>query len=627
MYQYQPIENHGAIGDLNTVALVALDGTIDFMCFPDFDSPTIFAALLDAKRGGFFRIAPVRGQYNKKQLYLPDSNILLTRFLSDTGIAEVIDFMPVEESGHEHAVVRALRGVRGEVRLKMVCAPRFDYARATHRIERGEKWLRFVPATEGVALCLRSDTPLRVENGDAVADFTLRAGETAHFVLEQAKDADSPATAPDFVPRGLSETHGFWHSWVGRATYRGRWREIVTRSALVLKLLISRTHGSVVAAPTFGLPEQIGGERNWDYRYAWVRDSAFTVYCLLQLGYTEEAKSFIKWIHKRCASSQNERTVDAPLNLVYRLDGSSHLPEQILPHLEGYMGSKPVRIGNGAVNQLQLDIYGELMDAVYLSDRYSEPVSYDLWNDLVQLTDWVCAHWRTKDESIWEVRTHGREFTFSRLMCWVAIDRAARIAISRSLPAPLDRWLKTRDEIYRELHQHHFSTRRQAFVRYRGGQTMDASTLLMPLVKFISPVDSRWLSTISAIEEDLVSDALVHRYKIEGESPDGLEGPEGTFSLCSFWYVESLARAGQVRKARLCFEKMLSYANHVGLYSEQLGTQGQHLGNFPQALTHLSLISAAYDLDRNLDDPRRTKIPDDRSLLPPAPSFPRVGSV
>jgi GH15 family glucan-1,4-alpha-glucosidase len=617
---YQPIENHSVIGDLNTVALVALDGTIDFMCLPDFDSPTIFALLLDDKRGGFFRIAPVRGEYNKRQLYLPDSNILLTRFLSETGVAEILDFMPVEESGHEHAIVRRVSVVRGEVRLRMTCAPRFDYARAEHRIERSDGCVRFISSgADDVVLCLRTSAPLRVADGDATCEFTLRAGQAADFVLEQADGAESPAASPDFVSRSFAETAAFWHRWIARSNYRGRWREMVNRSALVLKLLTSRSHGSVVAAPTFGLPELIGGERNWDYRYAWVRDSAFTVYCLLQLGYTEEATAFIKWIHARCAES-NGQAKTSPLRLVYRLDGSSHLPEEILPHLEGYMGSRPVRIGNGATDQLQLDIYGELMDAVYLHDRYAEPVSYDLWEDLARLTNWVCAHWRAKDQSIWEVRGGGREFTFSRLMCWTAIDRAARIAIARSLPAPLDRWLKTRDEIYNELHQHYFSSQRNAFVRFRGAQAMDASTLLMPLVKFISPVDPRWLSTIRAIEEDLVCDTLVHRYKIDDQSADGLAGGEGTFSLCSFWYVESLARAGHVRRARLCFEKMLSYANHTGLYAEQLGVQGIHLGNFPQALTHLSLISAAYDLDRNLERPTRT-VDEDGLLLPCRSAF------
>ncbi len=616
---YEPIENHAVIGDLNTVALVALDGTIDFMCFPDFDSPTIFASLLDARRGGFFRIAPVLSRFNKKQLYLPDSNILLTRFLSDAGVVEIVDFMPVEESGHEHAVVRRVHVVRGKVRMQMICAPRFDYARARHSVEAGDGCVRFISSgSDATALCLRASVPLRVETGDAVGEFTLRAGQAADFILEQADGANSPSAAPDFVPRSFAETARFWHLWVARSNYRGRWREMVNRSALVLKLLTSRRHGSAVAAPTFGLPEQIGGERNWDYRYSWVRDSAFTVYCLLQLGYTEEATAFIKWIHARCAACNTEAD-RGPLKLVYRLDGSTYLPEQVLPHLEGYMGSRPVRVGNGAVDQLQLDIYGELMDAIYLHDRYTEPVSYDLWNDLSRVTDWVCDNWRAKDQSIWEVRASGREFTFSRLMCWTALDRAARIAMARSLPAPLDRWLKARDEIYRELHQYYFSPRRNAFAQSRGSDDMDASTLLMPLVKFISPVDSRWLSTIDAIEQDLLSDALVYRYRLDGQEGDGLQGAEGTFSLCSFWYVESLARAGKVRKARLCFEKMLSYANYVGLYSEQLGPQGKHLGNFPQALTHLSLISAAYDLDRNLEQFANSPEEDPIDLMPCQP--------
>ncbi len=598
---YQPIENYAVVGDLNTVALVGLNGSIDFLCFPYFDSPTIFAALLDDKRGGRFVIAPAGGYGRTKQIYLPDSNVLLTRFFCGDGVAEVMDYMPVEESGHQHAVVRRASVIRGEIRFTMLCAPRFDYARGSHQVEQSRNCVRFVSTCRHkVDLCLRSTIPLKVIDGQAHAEFTLHAGRSADFILEKASSRQSPASGQDFVFKNFNETNNFWRSWISRCNYRGRWREMVNRSALALKLLISRKYGSIVAAPTFGLPENIGGERNWDYRYAWIRDSAFTVYCLLQLGYTDEAAAFMKWIHARCT----DRCADhgnGPLRIVYRLDGSSGLNEEVLSHLEGYRKSAPVRIGNAAEGQLQLDIYGELMDSVYLYDRYAQPVSYELWNDLTELTDWVCANWRLKDQSIWEVRSPGREFLFSRLMCWVALDRAVRIAVARSLPAPLDKWLAARDEIHREINQHYYNKKRNTFAQYKGGQSTDAALLLMPLVKFVSPVDPRWLSTIRAIEEDLVCDALVHRYKIEGEGTDGLRGDEGTFSLCSFWYVEALARAGQLDKARLCFEKMLSYANHVGLYSEQLGPQGEHLGNFPQALTHLAVISAAFDLERNLN--------------------------
>ena len=596
---YQPIGNYGVIGDLHTIALVGMDGAIDFMCFPDFDSPTIFAAILDREKGGRFRIAPVLDGARQKQLYLPDSNILLSRFLSEKGVAEISDFMAIEEdSGHWHDLVRRVKTVRGEIRFRMVCDPRFDYGRRTHRVEMGDGGAVFHPDGKGLqALRLRSDIPLRTENGAIIAEFTLRAGETAFFVLEEARGGDeSPSGVEDYVPCAFKETLNFWRRWVARSNYQGRWREMVNRSALTLKLLTSHSTGSIVAAPTFGLPEQIGGERNWDYRYTWIRDASFTLYALIRLGYTEESAAFMRWIEARCG----ELDPDGSLQTVYGIDGRHDLSEEILPHLEGYRKSSPVRIGNGAYKQLQLDIYGELMDSVYLYDKYGEPINYDLWSNLVRLIDWVCRNWRKKDEGIWEIRSGRQEFLYSRLMCWVAIDRGVRLARKRSLPAPYDRWYKTRDAIYRDIFGNFWDSRRKTFVQSKGSTVLDAANLLMPLVKFLGPTDPRWLSTLRAIEEDLVEDSHVYRYRIGGGYPDGLPGNEGTFTMCSFWYVECLSRTGGVQKARFFFEKMLGYANHLGLFSEELGMSGEHLGNYPQAFTHLGLISAAHSLDRNL---------------------------
>jgi GH15 family glucan-1,4-alpha-glucosidase len=596
---YQPIENYGIIGDLHTVALVGMDGSIDFMCFPAFDSPTIFAALLDHEKGGRFQLSPLFDEAAKqKQLYLSDTNILLTRFLSTDGVAEISDFMPLEEMGHSHDIVRRAKTIRGEVRFRMVCAPRFDYGRAGHRIEQKDTELLFLSAgTERLALRLRSTVPLRVENGAAVAEFTLRANETAGFVLEQAEPGkESPSAAPDYIAATFKETTNFWRRWISRSTYGGRWREMVNRSALTLKLLTSRQYGSLVAAPTFGLPEEIGGVRNWDYRYTWIRDASFALYGLMRLGYTDEAAAFMQWIEDRCA----EQDPDGGLQTMYRIDGRRELPEEILPHLEGYMHSSPVRIGNLAYEQLQLDIYGELMDSVYLYDKYGQPISYDLWMDLMRLLDWVCAHWRQADEGVWEIRSRRQEFLYSRVMCWVALDRGLRLAHKRSLPAPLGRWQQTRDEIYFDIFQNFWDPRRKTFCQYKGSTSVDAASLLMPLVKFIGPTDPRWLATLHAIEEALVDDSLVFRYQPSEEPLDGLTGAEGTFSMCSFWYVECLSRAGDVQKARFFFEKALGYANHLGLYAEELGPCGQHLGNFPQAFTHIALISAAYDIDRRL---------------------------
>jgi GH15 family glucan-1,4-alpha-glucosidase len=593
---YQPIENYGVVGDLQTVALVGMDGSIDFLCFPDFDSPTIFAALLDDEKGGRFRIAPVLDAEERKQLYLPDSNVLLSRFLSAEGVAEISDFMPVPAAGNAQALVRRAKTVRGEIRYRLLCAPRFDYARASHRIEVRDREALFIPEVNGQgALRLRADVPLRVIGDAIVAEFTLRAEESAGFVLEGAKRG-SPSEAPGFISESFKATLNFWRQWVARSTYQGRWREVVNRSALVLKLLISSPHGSLVAAPTFGLPEVVGGERNWDYRYTWIRDASFAIYALIRLGYREEAVAFMRWIEARC----NEPNPDGSLQVLYGIDGRHDLEEKLLPHLEGYWQSSPVRIGNAAAQQLQLDIYGELVDSIYLSNKYAEPISSVLWEDVSRLIDWVCDHWREPDEGIWEVRGGREKFLYSRLLCWVAVDRAVRLAQKRSFPAPLGRWYGIRDEIYRDIFEHFWDPKRKAFVLRQGSRALGASSLLMPLVRFISPTDPRWLSCLRAIEEDLVSDSLVYRYNAE-QAPDGLRGHEGTFNLCSFWYVECLSRAGDLEKARFFFEKMLGYANHLGLYAEQLGPRGEHLGNFPQALTHLGLISAAYDLDRRLD--------------------------
>jgi GH15 family glucan-1,4-alpha-glucosidase len=600
--QYKPIENYGVIGDLNTVALVSNDGSIDFMAFPHFNAPTIFAALLDAGKGGRFSIAPSVEGARHRQLYLPNTNVLLTRFLFREGVAELSDFMPIIEKMHAHRLIRRIKTVRGTIHFSMICEPRFDYARTSHKIRKTKAGVSF--ESEGfnrVSLFLRTEAPVRVRNGAAVADFTLRAGESLSFVLEESQPlGTSLSRSSSFVSESFKETVNFWRNWIGKCTYRGRWRETIYRSALILKLLTSEPYGSIVAAPTFGLPEVIGGERNWDYRYTWIRDASFTLYALIRLGYTEEAAAFMNWIEDRC----RELNDDGSLQIMYGIDGSKDLDEQELVHFEGYRGSSPVRIGNAAYDQLQLDIYGELMDSVYLYDKYGEPISYDLWRNLTHLTDWVCGNWTREDEGIWEVRGGRREFLYSRLMCWVALDRAIRLAVKRSFPAPLDRWHKVRDEIYLDIMNNFWNAERGAFMQYRGSRNLDASTLLMPLVKFIGPTDPRWLSTLRAIEGELVDDSLVFRYRIGDAASDGLTGEEGTFNMCSFWYVECLSRSGDLEKARFIFEKALAYANHLGLFAEELGPQGEHLGNFPQAFTHLGLISAAYDLERRLSETR-----------------------
>jgi len=597
--KYQPIENYGVIGDLHTVALVGMNGSVDFMCFPKFDSPSIFLRLLDHEKGGYFSLAPVLENAHQKQLYIPDTNVLLSRFLSADGVAEISDFMPVEATEQAHDLIRRAKTVRGEVKYRMVCKPAFNYARATHTVDIRDGAAIFSSNGEdGTVLRLRSSVPLHEEDGAVVSEFSLKAGETASFVLENAKETVSDSSDPGFVARAFKDTVNYWRAWVGKSNYQGRWREMVHRSALTLKLLTSWRDGPILAAPTFGLPEQIGGVRNWDYRFTWIRDASFTIYAFIRLGYTEEAGAFMRWIEERC----DDLGPDGTLQTVYGLNGRRDLNEFELPHLDGYKGTKPVRVGNAAHQQLQLDIYGELMDSVYLYDKYGKPISYDLWKNLVRLMDWLDEHWQQPDNGIWEVRGGQRDFLYSRLMSWVAFDRALRLARKRSLPAPFERWQAVRDKIYNDIFENFWDEGQGAFVQYRGSKALDASSLLMPLVRFISPTDRRWLLHLKAIEEHLVSDSLVYRYHTEETPVDTLGGVEGTFNMCTFWFVECLSRAGELQKARLVFEKMLGYANHLGLYAEETGPRGEHLGNYPQAFTHLALISAAYDIDRRLSE-------------------------
>ena len=595
---YLPIEDYALVGDLHTIALVGKNGSIDFMCLPDFDSPSIFAAILDKTKGGFFQIAPENPNPICRQIYLPDTNVLFTRFFDAEGISEISDIMPITESFPTGTIIRRVKAVKGHVKMRIKCAPRFDYARASHRIEKNENgYFFYSKGNDKKVLRLYSEVALQEENGDLFAEFDAKTGEVFHFVMQIMEEGKALFPVDrKALKQSFFDTANYWRNWLKGSSYKGKWEDMVHRSALTLKMLTSKKYGSIVAAPTFALPEELGGERNWDYRYTWIRDASFTLYGLIRLGFTKEASAFMKWVEERCFNLNP----DGSLQIMYGIDGRKELKEESLTHLEGYRKSAPVRIGNGAYDQLQLDIYGELMDAVYLYDKYGEPISFQLWEVLSQLIGWVCKNWRRKDEGIWEVRGGQQEFLYSRLMCWVALDRAIRLARKRSLPGPLVDWLKIRDEIHNEINANFWSTKRNAYSQHKNSDTIDAANLLMPLVKFISPTDPRWLSTMKASEEDLLEDSMVYRYKIGDSASDGLIGEEGTFSMCSFWYVECLSRSGDIQKARFYFEKMLSYANHVGLYAEELGSHGEHLGNFPQAFTHLGLISAATNLDRNL---------------------------
>jgi GH15 family glucan-1,4-alpha-glucosidase len=598
--RYLPIAEHGLIGDMHTVALVGTDGTIDWYCCPRFDSPSVFAAILDAGRGGRFRIAPASEGWSSKQLYLPDTNVLITRFLMPGGVGEVQDFMPPASTGevaHRHRIIRRVLAVRGEMQFIVDVAPRFDYARAHHEVALTPLGALF--RTPELSLHLSTRCPLEtVDGGDVRARVALRAGETATFVLDRVDAGKAPAPYSDAdIDLEFDATVAFWRQWLRQSRYSGRWREMVNRSVLALKLLTYAPSGAIVAAATTSLPEVLGGARNWDYRYTWMRDSAFTLYAFLRLGFTEEAGAFMNWLEGRVRDAAGGDS--GPLQIMYGIDGRDDLAEEELSHLEGYMGSAPVRIGNGAASQLQLDIYGELMDSLYLCNKDGLPVYHDGWIQVTRTLEWLMDHWDQPDEGIWETRGGRRDYTYSRLMSWVAVERAIRIAQQRGLPADLARWCTVRDRIYDQIMARGWHSERRAFVQHYDTDVLDASVLLMPLCKFIAPTDPRWISTLDAITDELVSDSLVYRYNIDA-SPDGLAGTEATFSMCSFWWVESLARAGRLDDARLAFEKMLSYANHLGLYAEEIGPTGEQLGNFPQAFTHLALISAAYNLDRQL---------------------------
>lgn len=605
---YQPIQNYGLIGNMYTTALVGLNGSIDWFCFPHHYSPSVFAALLDDRKGGHFQISPIVTEVTHKQFYWPETNVLVTRFLTPDGVGEIIDFMPVgmsaQESGY-HWLVRRVRVNRGCMDFRMKCRPAFNYARDQHQTIISFEGACF--HSPGLSLGLSTDIPLHQDGSGVVAKFTLQAGETAVFVLQEIEPecgCDPPLNQPK-VSDLFKQTVEYWRHWLSQCTYKGRWRDEIERSALVLKLLTYEPTGAIVAAPTCSLPEIIGGERNWDYRYTWIRDAAFTLYGLMRIGFTKEAAQFMNWIGCRC----HECNPDGSLQTLYGIDGHHGLREETLDHLEGYKGSSPVRVGNDAYNQLQLDIYGELMDSVYLYNKYGTPISYDLWLSLRQLIDWVCGNWQRQDQGIWEVRSGQQHFVYSKLMCWVALDRGLRLADKRSFPADRDRWLRVRDKVYEDIMAQGWNAKRRAFVQSYGGDSLDAANLIMPLVFFVSPTDPRMLNTLDAINQcpeqgGLVSNSLVYRYNVE-KAADGLEGSEGTFNLCTFWLVEALTRAGKVDsarldEARLVFEEMLGYANHLGLYAEQTGLSGEALGNFPQAFTHLALISAAWNLDRTI---------------------------
>ncbi len=587
------IGDHGIIGDLETAALVARDATIDYLCWPSLDSPTIFADLLDPGNGGAFTLQPQLDASENLQLYVPDTNVLLTRWMAEGGSAEVVDLLPLPDArahpdGAARCLIRRVCVTRGTIRFRVSCTPRFDYACEMPAIDTSGNGVRFVG--RDLSLRMFASIPLESDPGGVVAYFTLNDGESAWFVLG---DDSLPRPSDAAIEADIAATSAAWRRWTEKSLYRGRWREAMTRSALALKLLTSGRHGSIAAAATFGLPEATGAERNWDYRATWIRDASFTVYAFLRMGFIDEAEHFNRWAGARVMAA----SPDAPIRIMYAIDGGEAADEEELPHLAGYAGSRPVRIGNAAHAQTQLDIFGELLDSVYLSNKYGTAISHEGWQHVRGIVDYVIDHWHEADAGIWEVRGEPRHFLHSRLMCWVALDRAIRLALQRSLTAPLVEWAQTRDAIAEDIWANFRHPEHGYFVQERGGTALDAALLMMPLVRFVSSTDPVWLKTLDAIGADLRDDGLVYRYR----NADGLEGGEGAFTTCTFWYAECLARAGRMDEAQLMLGKGMAYANGLGLFSEEVDRRGHPLGNFPQALTHLAFISAAYFIDRKLD--------------------------
>ncbi|EGC35375.1 hypothetical protein DICPUDRAFT_33519 [Dictyostelium purpureum] len=534
--------------------------------------------------------------------------------------------MPVVENKGLKWLVRKVKGIRGQLEMKMVFKPSFNFARDKHQLKKTEYGYNIQSGS--LNLDLISKSPLVVVDneygGQIESSFLIKENDIVVFIMKETFDSIEiipkhlyrlPEDTEKLENEAFISTIFYWQKWLEKCTYKGRWREIVERSALALKLMTFEPTGAIIASPTCSLPEGIGGQRNWDYRYCWLRDCSFSVYGLIRIGFTEEAHNFMRFLEQRCADAVYDDPNRMPLRIMYSIHGESNIPEIELNHLSGYRDSKPVRIGNDAVNQVQMDIFGELMDSIYLSNKYGSLVSYDFWLHIRNMIDWVAENYHWKDEGIWEVRSGKQHFVYSKIMCWVALDRGLRLADRRSFPAPREKWTKARDTLYEEIQQKGYDKEMHSFTQYYGGKSLDASTLIMSLVFFMAPSDPRNINTLKAIlkppeEGGLVANSLVFRYNLQ-HAQDGLDGEEGTFNICTFWLIEGLTRAGKYNKeflvkARLIFDEMLGYANHLGLFSEELGIGGESLGNFPQAFTHLSLISAAFNLDRVLSGKSNT---------------------
>ncbi|KAK1776142.1 glycosyl hydrolase [Copromyces sp. CBS 386.78] len=662
---YLPIENYGLIGNMRTCALVGMDGSVDFMCWPEFDSPSVFCRLLDKDKGGYFSIHPAAHiECTTKQQYLPSSNILQTRYIHEDGVVDLVDFFPrprttktlfkgLKTSAYREMtsvqeelkkwLVRRVECIRGKVSLEVEIFPAFEYATAPHTTTiLQEENVSF--ATESKTVTFHSEAvklqlDVSIDRGEevdenhasyptvrfkkvqkpgmlgegVVARIELLEGQAVSFVLRN----DLPNHVTEQITNAVldtqqHDTQTFWYNWISKCKYKGRWREVVQRSFMILKLMTYEPTGAIIAAPTFSIPEDIGGVRNWDYRFSWVRDASFTIYILLRLGFTEEADAYMEFISDRFCTT---RIADGGLPIMFTIRGETDIPERELTHLDGYRGSKPVRVGNGAAFHQQFDIYGELMDAIYLYNKYGKPIHWDLWCSVREMLDYVLTILNDPDMSIWEVRNNKQHFTYSKIMLWVAFDRGLRLSEKRNFPCPnRAKWLAARDSLYEAVMEKSYNKEMKCFVQsYENRTILDSSILIAPLVFFIAPNDPRFMNTMDRImlppeKGGLTSTGLVYRYDTEqaedGKSSIlGVGGREGAFSMCTFWLVEAMTRASVyepkylVRAVNL-FENMLSFSNHLMMFSEEISRSGEQLGNTPQAFSHLALISAAFNLDR-----------------------------
>ena len=595
---YKPISDYGLIGDMHSAALVGKDGSIDWCCFPRFDSPSVFAAILDDRKGGRFQIAPL-DPYQVTQSYLPNTNILETTFTTDTGQVSVTDFMPLGNGQHTdgcpHEIHRIVRCHRGEVRLFCLFEPRFNYARGRTRLE---KSLGGVMASgNGEPLVLSTKIPLEVRRDLATGEFTLRGGDRTAFVVAYGRSKPFSLRSCHTKSK-LESTKDLWEDRVEGFNYQGLWRDEVIRSFLVLHLLMYAPTGTIVAAPTTSLPEVIGGERNWDYRYCWLRDSAFTMGILYRFGHFNEAQSFMNWLLDRTKESIEV----SKTRILYGISPDSNLRERTLSHLEGYRGSRPVRIGNKASGQLQLDIFGEVILSFNTYRRYGGYISNEMWSIVNDFAEVVVKNWKRLDRSIWEVRGKPRHFVYSKVMCWVALDSAIQIGEATGRNGNIQRWREVADTIKGDILTKGWSDRKQSFVQSYGSEAMDASNLILSWVNLLPPQDLRIQNTLKRTIEELSHGPFVYRYKVE-EADDGLKGKEGTFTMLAFWVMGSLITIGQVEKAKGLFEEMLGYANHLGLFSEMIDPDTKEaLGNFPQAFSHMGVIHTARNLTAALAD-------------------------